>query len=461
MKFLLLNISKSFDSYVHSSRKTQSNPVLAPPLGLLYLGRSLEDEGHTVKLIDQPLERYPIEKIKKTISSIDAVGITVYTYAFHEAHNIIHSIREIDSDIPIIVGGPHPTFHPNTVLNEMPEVNVSLEGDGDEAIKEITKALQGTKKLSDVPGVHYRVKNTIKKGKPLEIIEDLDSIPFPSRHLADKYDYGKVNNAYFFNPPVTALISSRGCPFSCRFCSRHVSSKHYRQRSAENVVKEICEISDKYGSVFIGDDNFLVDKKRVHKIMDSLIKEGTEIELLIEGARVDSAEKELYKKMKKANVKYIGYGIESGNQDVLDFYKKGITLEQIKKAINLCNEMGFISRGCFIFGAPFETEKHFEKTIKFACSLPLDLAIFSPLHYCFGSDLWYEAVKSGKINENEYVVTADLERGLGNFKEEYLTKLSVSAFRRFYLRPQYIIKEITRMMRRNDFRLFQIGINYI
>ena len=126
MKFLLLNISKSFDSYIHSNRKTQSNPVLAPPLGLLYLGRSLEDEGHTVKLIDQPLERYPIEKIKKTISSTDAVGITVYTYALHEAHNIIHSIREIDSDIPIIVGGPHPTFHPNTVLNELPEGEVGV-----------------------------------------------------------------------------------------------------------------------------------------------------------------------------------------------------------------------------------------------------------------------------------------------------------------------------------------------
>jgi len=135
--------------------------------------------------------------------------------------------------------------------------------------------------------------------------------------------------------------------------------------------------------------------------MDGLIELDSDIELIIDGARIDSADRDLYKKMKKANVKFIGYGIESGNQDVLDFYNKKITLEQIRKAINLCNEMNFITRATFILGAPFETKQHFEKTIKFACSLPLDIAIFRPLNYCPGAELWDEAVKQGKIMKNE------------------------------------------------------------
>ena len=120
--------------------------------------------------------------------------------------------------------------------------------------------------------------------------------------------------------------------------------------------------------------------------------------------------------MKKANVRYLGFGIESGNQDVLDFYNKKITLDQIRKAVKLANEMNIIARGTFIFGAPIETKKHFENTIKFACSLPLDVAIFCPLAYCPGSDLYNEAIKAGKINKNERSIVADSSRGLGNFK---------------------------------------------
>jgi radical SAM superfamily enzyme YgiQ (UPF0313 family) len=237
--------------------------------------------------------------------------------------------------------------------------------------------------------------------------------------------------------------------------------KRYRQRSAKNVLQEIYEISDKYRSLYIVDDNFLADKKRAHEIMDNLIEHGTDIELLIEGARIDSAERDLYKKMKKAHVKYIGYGIESGNQDVLDFYNKKITLEQIRKAIKLSNEMNFITRGTFILGAPIETKEHFEKTIKFACSLPLDIAVFRPLAYCPGSDLWEKAVKQGKIMQNERRVIADSARGLSAFKTKELKEFSYKAFRRFYLRPKYMIQELLKMIRSNDFRLIKVGFNYI
>ncbi len=468
IKFLLLNFSRAFDFDVYSSKKPSSNSVLAPPLGLLYIGRSLEDEGHKVEIFDVPLENNLMETIQKSLKSADAIGMRVYTYSCEEAAKIAQNIKEIDFSIPIIIGGSHPTIHATTALNDITSADISVEGEGEQAVKDIARALIGKKEFSEIHGVHYRDKTIIKKGKPPELIEDLDSIPFPARHLIDKYEkkYGRVNNAFLFKPLVTATATTRGCPFNCRFCSRNIlkhipTLKRYRERSAENVVQEICEVTDKYRSLYIVDENFLANKKRAHKIMDGLIEHKTDIELLIEGARIDSAERPLYKKMKKAHVKYIGYGIESGNQDVLDFYNKKITLEQIRKAVELGNEMNFITRGTFILGAPIETRQHFEKTIKFACSLPLDIAVFCPLAYCPGSDLWNEAVKQGKIMENERSIIADSKRGLGNFKAKELEEFSYKAFKRFYLRPKYMIQELIKMVRSNDFRLIEVGLNYI
>lgn len=468
MKFVLLHITTTFDFDIYSIKRPTSSSVLAPPLGLLYIGRSLEDEGHNVEIIDSPLENNLMDTIKKSINSADAIGMQIYTYGCKDASEIAQNIKEIDSSMPIIIGGPHPTIHPNTSLNDITSADISVEGEGEYVIKEIAKALQGRKKLSEIHGIHYRDKSTIKKGKPPSMIIDLDSIPFPSRHLVDKYEknYGKVNNAFLFKPLATAIETTRGCPNKCRFCSRTIIKnisplKSYRKRSAKSVLQEINEVVEKYRSLYIIDENFLADKKRAIRIMDGLIELDSNIELMIDGARIDSADRELYKKMKKANVKLIGFGIESGNQDVLDFYNKKITLEQIRKTINLCNEMNFITRATFILGAPFETKQHFEKTIKFACSLPLDIAIFRPLSYCTGSDLWDEAVKQGKIMKNEKIVIADSERDLSSFKADELKEFSSNAFRRFYIRPKYVFQEILKMIRSNDFRLLKLGFNYI
>ena len=329
--------------------------------------------------------------------------------------------------------------------------------------KNVAQALEGKQKLAKVSGIHYREHDGIKSGKKPEIVGDLDSIPFPARHLVDKYDYGKVNNTYLFRPKLTSMVTSRGCPFQCRFCSRHALSYNtYRQRSAENVMKEIQEINDTYGSVYIVDDNFLADKRRAHTIMDSLIADGTDIDILIAGARVDSAEPSLYSKMKKANVKYVEFGIESRNQNVLDYYNKGVTLNQIRDAVKLSRKMDFITVGNFILGAPMETKKHIKQTMKFASSLPLDIALFYPLMYTYGSDLWNEAVQNNNINDDDdYSVITDSEKGLGYFTGEEVMEMCHKSVKKFYMRPKYFFSQIYRSVKRGDFSILKIGMNYV
>lgn len=459
MEFLLINTAGGY-GFISANKKHTPRLPLSPPLGLLYIGKSLEDEGHKVKIIEYFGEEHPKKKIKKILPSLNAVGISISTANYKNAVQLTEMIRKSDPSLPIIIGGPHCTFHPKKSLKEIPNANISVEGEGDFVIKNIAKSLAGKLKLSEISGIHYRTKNSIKSGKPIKIIKDLDSLPFPARHLVNKYDYGKINTSYLFKPKITSIITSRGCLFNCRFCTRHCSTyQTYRQRSAENVIKEIQKISERYGSVLIVDDNFLTDRKRIHKIMDRIIELNLEIELLISAARVDSANEELYKKMKKAGVKYIGFGIESGSQEVLDFYNKKTTLHQIRKAVNLSRKMNFVTTGHFIFGAPIESEDHIKQTIKFACSLPLDIALFSPLYYMYGSDLWNESVESGKIDENDgYWVSADSGRDLGNFPEETLVTLCKTAARKFYVRPSYIAREISRSIMRKDFRLLKTGI---
>lgn len=460
MKFLLIKAGdrKNLDNFFKNA------PSIQPSLGLLYLGAVLEQDGHKVEVLDYYMENVSKEQLKNALMSSDAVGMTVYADDRKSAHNISRMVKEIDLNLPLIIGGPHCTFLKGRSLYDIPCADISVIGEGERVIIDIVRFLQGQTNLSQIPGIFYRENNVIKSGRPVQVIDNLDGLPFPARHLVEKYDYGVYPFGYRLKKRVTAMITSRCCPFHCRFCARYnkiIEEMEFRQRSAENVVKEIQELDGKYRSVWINDDNFLADNKRSHKIFDMLLEIGTNIEFLIRGARVDSADRELYEKMKKAGVISIAYGIESGNQDVLDFYNKKITLEQIRKAVNLSREMNFITTGNFILGAPIETKQHIENTINFACSLPIDTANFAPLEYILGSQLWNEAVENGKISSDTYIELADSRKGLGNFTREELAEYAHESLKKFYLRPTYLLSQMYRGMLRNDFSLLLNGWKFL
>lgn len=460
MKFLLI---RAGDPKRYSKHFT-TTPATMPPLGLQYIGAVLEQDGHKVEIIDYYMENIHEEQLKNKLMSSDAVGMTVYTSDFKPSVDISKTIKDLDPEIPVIIGGPHCTYTQERSIRDMPNVDISVIGEGEHVIIDLVKYLHGKKNLEDIHGIYYRNNGSIVNGKPLKVIKDLDTLPFPARHLVDKYDYGDFPFGFHLKKMVTTSITSRGCPYHCKFCTRYQNifdNWGFRQRSVENVIREFEELDEKYGSINIVDDNFLADKKRAIKIFDGIIKTGKKFEIVIHGARADSANKELYQKMKKAGVRFIFFGLESGNQDVLDYYGKKITLSQMRQAVSLSRKMNFISFGNFILGAPIETKEHIENTIKFACSIPLDVAGFGPLIYLMGSDLWNDAVKKNKISKESFAVFADSEKGLGNFTTKELLDYTTLGFQRFYLRPSYILGQIYRGIIRNDFSLLFYGFKFL
>jgi len=416
----------------------------------------LENNGDMVTLIDFSVEPFKEQKLLNEIQQADVIGITVLSFALENVVKLIKLIKKIKPQLPVMIGGPHCTLFPQKSLQET-DADISVQGDGEFTILQIEKALKKEISFSEIPGIYYRENNIIKKGADLQFYDNLDVIPFPARHLVNKYTYGSQFTPKIKNANYTSIITSRGCPYSCKFCSRNsISMKKYRTRSVENILNELKEIQNNgYEYVAIVDDSFLSNKQKAHELFDKIIENQLHLKFMITAVRVDAAEEGLFKKMKKAGVTHIQYGLESGNQDILDFYNKNITLDEIIYAVNASSNAGLFTLGSFIFGAPFETKEHFERTIQFAKKLPLDSIGFALLKYMAGSELWCNAVKDKKISENDYFIVADSKKGLGLIKEQEIVHYCLKARREYYVRPSFIIRLLIKSLKNNDFGFIQ------
>lgn len=432
-----------------------------PPLGLLYLGRVLEDAGHHVEIIDCNIEGFDTDRLQQKIRQADMIGMTVYTEPREQRNTILiaHAIKHIAPDVPLVIGGPHCTLFPKESL-QTHNADISVPGEGVFCITKLIDALGGKRPLSSVPGIYIKRKNgMILKTKPDQQQRTLDDIPFPARHLVEKYEYGYMMGVKVMNGKVTTIITSRGCPNHCRFCQIHAIVPKYQTRSVENITAEIAEVLQQgYTTLVFVDDNFLAQKKKAEQVMDFIIAQHVDIDIHIINARVDSADRALYEKLRQAGVVSINFGIESGDQGVLDFYQKQITLQQIRTAVKLAREMGFFTCGNFIFGAPIETKTHIEKTIAFAKSLALDSAHFFNLGFIYGSQLWKEEVAKGTIQPHEQWVLAESQRGLGCFTNRQLDQFNTKAYQSFYFRPVHILREVYKAVKNQDFRYLLVGV---
>jgi radical SAM superfamily enzyme YgiQ (UPF0313 family) len=433
MKILLIN--PSFTGIYGNFAPAARVGVLWPPMGLAYLASNIK--GHDVKILD--LEINPdLDGTLKEFNP-DIVGITFTTPLYNQAMDLFKHIKELNPDIHTIAGGPHPTTLPDSVISSE-YIDTVMVGEGEVAIN----------KFLDNP-----TKGVLTR-EPL--IQDLDTIKFPARYLLE-------NEKYLFSVPgkgivpLTSFMSSRGCPFMCTFCSQHLMfGRKMRYRSIENCIDELKQIK-KMGinHVSMLDDTLGLDKERTYKLCDRIIEE--DLDITFEGyTRVNIITEELLKKLKKAGLVRLSFGVESGNQEILNAIKKGINLEQIRKAYEITDKMGIETRMSIIFGLPGETEKTIKKTIKFMKSLKCSQAYVNVATPFPGTEL-YENAESGmggmKLltkDWKEYRRWGNAVINVNDLSAKDLIKWQRRALLEFYLRPKQIYYNLKRAGLRAAFK---------
>jgi radical SAM superfamily enzyme YgiQ (UPF0313 family) len=433
--------------------EVKSGEGIVPPLGLLYIASTLLQNGFSVDLLDVRALSLNKESISREITkrNPDIVGISSMTISAKEAYDIAKIIKDVDQDIKVIIGGAHISALPTTALKECEHIDIGVFGEGEVTSVELIKTMEEGHDLGNVKGIVYRKNSRVVKNEPRALIKNLDTLPFPARELLNWEKYSRVVHRTLFSKKVkekfTTMISSRSCPFDCVYCDKPVFGRGWRARSPENVVDEIKHVVDKYrvGDISFHDDLFTFDKKRVMKICDLIIEEGLDISWASD-SRVDTIDKELLAKMKKAGCTNIFFGVETGDPQIMKNIRKRITLEQVRDAVKLTKDAGLRVTTSFMFGLPGETIDTARRTIKFAKSLNSDITHFNITTPFPGSPYYIQLEAEGRIlthNWSEYN-----PHGLKTiFKHENLSsdeivRLHKEAYKSYYLRPAYVIPKM-------------------
>lgn len=331
------------------------------PMGLQYLAGTLEHSGHEVEVLDLLVSKYTKDKIKLKLEEYqpDIIGITAVTMNYHTASDILRYCKSVDPDALTLIGGPHVSFSAVDTLNKAPWIDIVVRGEGEHTMLDIVNR----KKLEDIDGIAYRSDGTVILSPERRLIEKLDELPLPARHLFPLSRYHALASH-------GSLITGRGCPFNCVFCvGSKMGGRRARYRNPKLVVDEIEQLlSYGFSEVNIEDDLFTLNHKHLHAICDEIIDRGLNFKWSV-FARVDTVNPDVLKKLHRAGCDWVCYGVESGNQDILDKVKKKITLEKVRESVKMANDAGVNVLASFIFGLPGETRETLLETMQFAQEL--------------------------------------------------------------------------------------------
>ena len=359
-------------------------------LGLGYLAAILEKNQYQVYLIDCQVLNLSFEDFRTEIRKLqpNVVGVTSSTLTYQSALKLIKIAKEACPNCITIAGGPHVTFWDDKALEECPELDIIVRREGENTLLELVQRIEAGKSYCDVIGTTCRKDGKIIRNPDRPYIEDLDSLPFPARHLWPMETFRKYENILY-------LTTSRGCVYWCEFCTTvRMHGRKYRMRSPKSVVDELQFLQKSYNvSTFtFCDDAFTVDQPRTEALCNEILKRGLKIEWNC-GTRVDMLTKELLAKMKDAGCISVWFGVESGSQQVLDAMKKGITPELTTKVFGWVRELGLKPVPNVILGFPGETKKSAQKTIKFVEKISPDAVGFYNVATPFPGTPMYDSVK--------------------------------------------------------------------
>lgn len=396
-------------------------------VGLAYIGAVLQKNGYTVKIldclvsprytqrIDSDFTRFGLSdaEILDRIKSFkpDVVGIScMFTSYFKDAHNVARITKEYNKNILVVFGGAHASTFPDTVMKDC-NVDLVVIGEGEYTIIEVMERYKDRKNFNGVKGIIHRVDNTINKEEPREPIQNLDELPFPAWELLEEdleiIRDEHLKNKFLMRKPVGHLLTSRGCPNDCYFCSvKLIWSRRWRSRSAKNVVDEIEFLKNKYGykEFHFVDDNSSVSKKRMYEICYELLKRKLNVKLATPtGIAIGTLDREVLAKMKEAGFYRLCFGIESGSEESQKIIKKRLDLNRAREVIRQANKLGFWTSATFIIGFPHDTMREIRATIDFAKRSEMDFAIFYLLTPQPGTEVYDIFKKQGLIDLDGYI----------------------------------------------------------
>ena len=395
------------------------------PLGLSYIARVLLDNGHDISVLDINAHRWPQDEVKKKIvsSDSDVAGITALITEYKYVRWLTKIIKEVNPSSKVILGGGLASAVPEIVLRRT-NVDIAVIGEGEITVKEVINSLEEGKNLNNVRGIMFKENNKLHETGTRAPIKNLDEIPFPARELFPMEIY--LGNIGLGRKLVDAsarsanMITSRGCPYNCAYCFKGMWGQKFRARSPENIIEEIEELIKRYkiNNIFFNDDIFVLDKKRVYSFCDKLVERNINISWECNG-RVNLMDIDMLKKMRAAGCRIVSYGIESGNQEILDALNKKVTVEQAKRAIQLTWDAGILPKAYLMIGMFGETKKSVQDTIDFckeAGPIVFGFSFTTPLP---NTVLYQKAKEAGKISTEE-----ELTEQWGSWSDTIITNLT-------------------------------------
>ena len=437
-----------------------------PPMGLAQIAAVLEREGYYITIVDANALGLKPKQVISHIADANIVGLTAMTPTINTATSIAHHLKQANPNLTIILGGAHATLLPEETLTSAPEIDIIVRGESETTIIELLRALEYKQPLDDIQGISYRRNGEIISTVARSATVDLDSLPFPAYHLLPWQKY-KPQPPHGRALPLAAIITSRGCPYQCAYCSKPIFGSKSRAQSPERVVDEIIYHKRRFGirEFAFYDDVFTLNKKTAYAIADEIIKRGLKIHWTCE-TRVNLVDKELLRHIKQSGCYAIAYGIESASQEILDALNKDITLEQVEEAVCLTREVGLQAIGYFMIGSPGENPETIVKTIQLAKKLKLDFAQFSITTPFPGTKLYqlYLDGKRGGISWENFIYEGTSNRTTPVFESNELSQADLRywvrrAYKEFYLRPSYLWQRIRQVKSIGDLRVNLEGVS--
>ncbi|MFH1380341.1 MAG: radical SAM protein [bacterium] len=378
------------------------------PLGLGYVASVLLAAGHEVNVLDIN-EHYDwpwtavAEEIKK--AEYDVMGITGKISDFFSIQQLARISKQYNHQANVLVGGALASAAPQVIL-EGTEADIVIKGEGEHAVIDLLKTLESGHDLNSVQGIFYKKDSLIISTASAENPVDLEKNLFPAWHLFSMKFYTQITKYPFSRIAHMSMITSRGCPYKCVFCSHTVFGHKFRPRPVNSIVEEMWELRKKFKvkGINFEDDTFTLDKNRVHSLCDKLIRQRMKMVWTCTG-RTDSIDKDLLKHMKQAGCVAMSLGVESGSQLIIDEIEKGTTVEKNRIAMKIAWDVGIVVKPFMLIGMPSETKKTLEQSIEFCKdvgSTP-EFSIVTPLP---ATDLWNRASLMGKVKSEQQLVEA-------------------------------------------------------